>query len=146
MKIRKYIVKRRIQDKRNHYTFRNAKGELLAVIWTPHTQEDIFDGKILGVISDALALCWEKQQKSSKNTIKERGDNTKMQIFNRLGVFQHTEGNTTVYDIYAAPNVLIMRVAMPNDGQYLMDSKILNLITKPLAQRWGISSGKGNRH
>ena len=68
------------------------------------------------------------------------------EIINNMGVYQHSENNLTVYNVLVAPGCRIASIATPNNGQYLSDAKMLQLITKALAQRWGVSSGKSHRN
>lgn len=67
MEIQKCKISRCLHNEKNRYSIRNSKGELLAVIWTPNTQEEIFDSKILSVIAKALSLRWNRTQSKLSN-------------------------------------------------------------------------------
>ena len=42
-------------------------------------------------------------------------------------------------------NVVIAYVLMPNDREYISDYKILEIITKSIASRWGVLEKKGKK-
>ena len=42
-------------------------------------------------------------------------------------------------------NVCVAYLLMPNDGQFVSDSKSLEIVTKTLASRWGVLEKKGKK-
>ena len=59
------------------------------------------------------------------------------------GVYVVQHGNA--YYIYTEQNICLGAVQMPPNGQLLYDHKILEVITKALAARWGIIKNTGRR-
>lgn len=42
-------------------------------------------------------------------------------------------------------DVIVAYVLMPSDGQFISDSKSLEIITKTIASRWGVLEKKGKK-
>ena len=62
---------------------------------------------------------------------------------NKIHIVQSTtQSNTgevrTEYHLYTPNNIYIGGICCPYDGQYLFDSKVLNIITRALAIRWRV--------
>lgn len=55
-------------------------------------------------------------------------------MINNINVIQ----NNNEYLFYTPQNICIAHLILPPDGQYAMDAKLLAMITKPIAQRWGV--------
>jgi len=57
-------------------------------------------------------------------------------ILNNIGIVQ----SDNKYLLYLPQNYCVCQVAFPPDGQYIHDSKALDIITKALALRWGVNN------
>lgn len=42
-------------------------------------------------------------------------------------------------------NVIVAYILTPSDGQFVNDSKVMEVVTKALASRWGVLEKKGKK-
>lgn len=42
------------------------------------------------------------------------------------------------YRIYTPQKICVAYITLPPDGQYIKDSKVIDIICKSLAHRWGV--------
>lgn len=63
-----------------------------------------------------------------------KGEQVDMMVLNNIGVVQVG----CQYHFYTQNNIYLGAVAMPDNGQLAFDTKMLDVITKALAIRWGI--------
>jgi len=58
-------------------------------------------------------------------------------MMNNIAVIQ--TGNSQ-YTFYTETNICLGIVVMPDNGQYMFDCKVLDVVTKAMALRWGLIS------
>lgn len=56
---------------------------------------------------------------------------------NAGGVFYRQIG-PQLYELYTHNGIVVGQVYMGNDGQYVLDAKVLEAIKKLMARRWGL--------
>lgn len=54
----------------------------------------------------------------------------------------YVEQNGQYYSVYTPNGIMVAQVFMGNDGQFLLDAKCMEAITKLMARRWRISNKK----
>ena len=52
------------------------------------------------------------------------------------------EQNGQYYSVYTPNGIMVAQIFMGNDGQFLLDAKCMEVITKLMARRWRISNKK----
>ena len=52
------------------------------------------------------------------------------------------EQNGQYYSVYTPNGIMVAQVFMGSDGQFLLDAKCMEVITKLMARRWQISNKK----
>lgn len=58
---------------------------------------------------------------------------------NHINIVQ-SGNDSNVYSLFLPQNICIAQIAMPPDGQYMHDTKVLEWITKALAARWEVNN------
>ena len=54
----------------------------------------------------------------------------------------YVEQNGQYYSVYTPNGIMVAQVFMGSDGQFLLDAKCMEVITKLMARRWRISNKK----